>query len=401
MKRPLRIEWILFLLLWTACDPSDRHAGHQTEYTCPMHPTVVNPGPGICPVCRMDLVTAGESGGDAPLGDEASLIQPVQERIVSKAAVIRPAFGKRNDTISATATVIQDDRKRVRISVRAAGRLVSVNARIPDQYIRAGETLATLYSPEITEAQQEYLNLFRNNRQATRTRLLQLGFTDDLFRELEKQNRPLESIPLRSPVSGVRASATSPDRPLKGDQDMMPKNQGSASTGTEPSPGMAVTAGQTIFEIIPAEARWLDIQVPTEYSGNIRNGNPVQVYSPDGHGSQWTRIELVNKINEGKPYVRMIAPLAGMDLPLGTLVSIRMVLQSDESVWIPNSALLNLGKRSVVFIRRGTEFRPRSVTSGRTVDGQVEILSGLGASEEIAQHAGMLVDSDSFIPNFN
>ena len=32
------------------------HTQHQQEYTCPMHPEVIKPGPGKCPKCGMDLV---------------------------------------------------------------------------------------------------------------------------------------------------------------------------------------------------------------------------------------------------------------------------------------------------------------------------------------------------------
>ena len=36
------------------------------DYTCPMHPEVVQKGPGSCPKCKMDLVVAGNAKADEP-----------------------------------------------------------------------------------------------------------------------------------------------------------------------------------------------------------------------------------------------------------------------------------------------------------------------------------------------
>ena len=36
-----------------------------SKYTCPMHPTVVQDGPGTCPVCGMDLVPQATPEGNS------------------------------------------------------------------------------------------------------------------------------------------------------------------------------------------------------------------------------------------------------------------------------------------------------------------------------------------------
>src|SRR5690606_94773 len=36
--------------------PGKEDAGPKTVYQCPMHPTVIHEGPGVCPICGMDLV---------------------------------------------------------------------------------------------------------------------------------------------------------------------------------------------------------------------------------------------------------------------------------------------------------------------------------------------------------
>ena len=52
----LAVGTCLFL---TACESEHEHHGagaeHATQYTCSMHPEVVQSSPGKCPKCGMDL----------------------------------------------------------------------------------------------------------------------------------------------------------------------------------------------------------------------------------------------------------------------------------------------------------------------------------------------------------
>lgn len=49
------------------------HTQHQQEYTCPMHPEVIKPGPGKCPKCGMDLIPVQPAGNK--MQDDHSLHQ--------------------------------------------------------------------------------------------------------------------------------------------------------------------------------------------------------------------------------------------------------------------------------------------------------------------------------------
>ena len=48
--------------------PVPSHTADSVEYTCPMHPQIVRPGPGSCPVCGMALEprTAAAEDGENP-----------------------------------------------------------------------------------------------------------------------------------------------------------------------------------------------------------------------------------------------------------------------------------------------------------------------------------------------
>ncbi|MDZ7647105.1 MAG: heavy metal-binding domain-containing protein [Cytophagales bacterium] len=60
------LYYVLLISLLSACTGKvDRDLSHvhsaATQYTCPMHPTVIADTPGKCPVCGMDLVPKMET----------------------------------------------------------------------------------------------------------------------------------------------------------------------------------------------------------------------------------------------------------------------------------------------------------------------------------------------------
>jgi len=65
MKAHFQPLSLLFLFLLSGCSTTSPTAAHLDEhgqkseaishYTCPMHPSVKEKDPGICPICKMDL----------------------------------------------------------------------------------------------------------------------------------------------------------------------------------------------------------------------------------------------------------------------------------------------------------------------------------------------------------
>src|SRR6266850_2092849 len=73
----------ILMLLTTSCSQNKKHVDEE-QYTCPMHPTVLQDKPGNCPVCGMDLVLKGGHQHEAKIGDEMDyLLKPVNATVIS------------------------------------------------------------------------------------------------------------------------------------------------------------------------------------------------------------------------------------------------------------------------------------------------------------------------------
>jgi Cu+-exporting ATPase len=72
-----------------AAAPPARASSGAVEYTCPMHPEVVRPAPGLCPLCGMALEPRGPVA--AQEGDDPELVD-MRRRLVASAAVTVPLF---------------------------------------------------------------------------------------------------------------------------------------------------------------------------------------------------------------------------------------------------------------------------------------------------------------------
>ena len=67
-----------------------------------------------------------------------------------------------------------------------------------------------------------------------------------------------------------------------------------------------------------------------------------------------------------------------------------------DAVVIPDAAIVRSGTRTQVFVVRGKgKFEPRTVKLGIASEGQVQVLEGLYAGEEIVTSSQFLIDSES------
>src|SRR5690349_7156003 len=127
MKRALKDKayiFILALLFLASCGNKKQAALEESHrYTCPMHPQIVTTEPGICPICKMDLVPVSGHGQVGASDSLKYLVKPTDELVVASITTVKPQAGKRfgSDTIRGVVNYNTNNWKS--ISSRVSGRI--------------------------------------------------------------------------------------------------------------------------------------------------------------------------------------------------------------------------------------------------------------------------------------
>ncbi len=86
---------------------------------------------------------------------------------------------------------------------------------------------------------------------------------------------------------------------------------------------------------------------------------------------------------------------AGLLKP-GMYATVLMDVDLGIGLAIPEDAIIDTGERKIVFVAHdGGHFEPRSIEVGTSIDGSVQVLSGLKEGESIAETGQFLLDSES------
>ncbi|MFB9864893.1 efflux RND transporter periplasmic adaptor subunit [Rufibacter immobilis] len=436
-----RVIGFLILLLpfsFTACN--DKHAAeggeaHALEYTCPMHPQIVQDKPGSCPICGMDLVA--KQPANAPTASVSTdldyLLQPSNQAVVSSIQTTQPSRKQVEKEITMSGVVTYDTRRQYVIPARFGGRIEKLYVQFNYQPVRKGQKLYDIYSPELVTAQKELLYLLKNDPgnsaliSGARQKLRLLGATEGQIRQVASSGKESYTFTVYSPYTGyvldpavtaAPMSAPASSASASGSGDGMggmggpSDGAGSATVNTSPAPvaasqgfaireGMYVTTGQALLKVLDASQVWAQFNVASNLAGHLKKGTPITIsfnQLPDETmRSSVHLVEPVFEAGENFAQVRSLLPARGNSILIGQIITGRATYSTGSTLWVPKEAVLDLGTQSVAFLQVNGVFKPASVQVGQRADGQVEIVSGLKAEDVIAANAQFLVDSESFI----
>ena len=385
-----------------AADPAAAahdHAGHQgvaggiaaaaddpvAHYTCSMHPAVRNSGPGTCPMCSMALAPVFrrelESG-------EITLDAGRRQQIgVGTARVeLRPLAGP----VRAVGTVTYDQSRLTDVTLKVGGWIHELYADRIGQRVKAGEPLFTLYSPDLFETQQKYVDALEKLRNARklgsslssgflletrrqRLRLWDLG--PDEIERLEDRGLPVERVPILAPASG----------------HVIEKNVVA---------GAAVAPGMRLLRIAGLDRVWVEADVYESELPLLAVGDRAKVtlrYLPgkELHG----RITFVYPWLDGATRtgrVRVELPNPGLVLKPEMYAEVTFERDLGERLAVPQSAVLYAGDRDFVFLDLGDgRLRPQAVKVGGHAGDWVEILDGVGEGDLVVTSGNFLVAAEA------
>jgi Cu(I)/Ag(I) efflux system membrane fusion protein len=399
------VFWLLGIFSFIACKekPAGSVAGEQMQaaiYYCPMHPEVQQDHPGKCPKCMMDLIL---KTSDTLLG---KVLKPVNSSVLTVIKTFKPMFHKMNADVESDGYIDYDSRTEYSISSLYSGRIGKLYIKYPYQPIRKGEKVFEIYSPELVTAQENLIYILQNDSgetsliNAAMQKLKLLGVTDNLLDEIVKTKKVKQEIPVYSPFEGHAHTNMKTSTVEMNQMNVQKQNVGKAEE-LSVKEGMYVMMGETVFNIIDAHNVAVILQIRPEEISRVKIGADVEIKINDNTGMIMSgKIDFIEPtLKEGFKTVsaRVYIDNSNHNHKVGSLVKAKIKVNEMEALWIPLSALVDLGKEKIVWVKTNGHFIARKVETGIMSGSMIEVSDGLTEEDEIAAEAHYLTDSEGFV----
>jgi Cu(I)/Ag(I) efflux system membrane fusion protein len=380
----LLLGWILFG--GSPKEETDHNHDAVTEtnqmWTCSMHPQIMQPEAGDCPICGMDLIPS-EAGADGLAADEFKL----SENAMALANIQTTVVGKGNaegNTIKLSGKIAENEEANAVQVSYFSGRIERLNVSFTGEEVRKGQLLATIYSPELYAAQQELITAASLKEsqpalyKAVRNKLKLWKLSENQINQIEETGKVKENFPVYATVSG---------------------------TVTEKlvEQGDYIKQGQPLLKIANLNTVWGNFDVYENQIDRFKKGQEVMVTTNAYPNKEFKskvdfidpalntktrtvtlRVVLNNKDDVFKPGMFVTANIEGVKN------------KNKEALSIPASAVLWTGERSVVYLKTNPDqpvFEMREVTLGNQIGNEYEVVKGLFAGNEIVTNGAFTVDA--------
>ena len=205
----LLLGWLLF---GNASNNNQAHdhsntSEQQQKWTCSMHPQIMQPEPGDCPICGMDLIPA-KAGAEGLRPDEFKLTKNAMALANIQTIVINNET-KTDGSITLSGKIKENENTNVVQASYFSGRLEQLYVSSVGEKIRKGQRLATLYSPELIAAQQELITAATLKESqpelynAVRNKLKLWKISDHQINTIEASGKVTQNFPIYATVSGT------------------------------------------------------------------------------------------------------------------------------------------------------------------------------------------------------
>ncbi|HET7103631.1 MAG TPA: efflux RND transporter periplasmic adaptor subunit [Terracidiphilus sp.] len=337
---------------------------------------------------------AGEAGAQvtaqAPLTPLQLTPQQMQSIGVETGTV---AYKRLTNDVRATGTVDIDERLLSYVQVRFPGYIRNVFVNATYLYVRKGEPLFSVYSPDLVATEQEYL-LARQNQKALSTstvngvasgaaaltgaaeqRLLQWEVPPSELQKLQQTEKPIVDLTINSPVSGY-------------------------VTEYNALPNMYVQPSTRLYTVADLSRVWVYAQVFQDQVGELRPGGgaEITVDSYPGRTFRGYVVQILPQVDLATRTVRVRLEVGnrGLLLKPGMFVNVDLKANMGRQLVVPASAVFQTGTKQVVFLNQGNgSLQPKEVTIGPRFGDNYVVLQGLKAGQSIVTSANFLIDSES------
>jgi Cu(I)/Ag(I) efflux system membrane fusion protein/cobalt-zinc-cadmium efflux system membrane fusion protein len=297
------------------------------------------------------------------------------------------------DEIRATGTVAIDETRLSYVQTRISGHIEKVFADATYQYVRKGQRLFTIHSPELVVAEHEYLLAKQNAKNLSQSTVSGIAagvssLLDSSKERLEQWNVPKSEI-ARLESTGQVAHALEIDSPVSG-----------YITERNALPNLMVQPETRLYTIADLSTVWVLAQVFQNDLGRIKVGAPTSLTVDSYPGRAFRgKVDFIYPdvdMTTRTARVRLLFSNPNLTLSPGMFVNVTLQVPLGNQLVIPLSGVLQSGTRQIVFVDRGAGYlEPREVQLGPQAGDQYIVLKGLKAGERIVTSANFLIDSES------
>jgi RND family efflux transporter MFP subunit len=341
-------------------------------------------------------VSADNSTPAAPAMQDAPLV-PIQisaqrlQNIGVKTGLVerRPV----EDEIRTTGNVAIDERRLAYVQVRFSGFVEKVFADTTYEYVRKGQPLLTIYSPDLVATERDYLVAKQNQKEVEQStvqgvassaaslleaaleRLKQWGVPEKEIARLETTGQVQQELEVDSPISGY-------------------------ITERNALPSVAVQPDMRLYTIADLSTVWVQAQAFQGDLGRVKIGAPASLTLDTFPGRNFSgRVDFIYPqidADTRTAKVRVVFPNPEMQLKPGMFVNVTLKVPMGEQLVIPATGVLQSGTREIAFVNRSDGYiEPREVQLGVRVGDDFVVMKGLKAGERIVTSANFLIDSES------
>jgi len=351
-------------------------------WTCSMHPQIMQPEAGDCPICGMDLIPA-ETGATGLAADQFKLSKNAMALANIRTSVINNSKVEDN-TIKLSGKIVENEEANAVQVSYFSGRIERLNINFTGEEVHKGQLLATIYSPDLFAAQQELITTASLKEsqpalyKAVRNKLKLWKLSESQINQIEASGKVKENFPVYATVSGT-VSAKLVEQ------------------------GDYIKQGQPLFKITNLNSVWAnfdayenqielfkkgqDISITTNAYPNKKFNAKISFIDPILNTRTRTltvRAVLNNKKNTFKPGMFIEGKVEGISST------------KERVLTIPSTAVLWTGERSVVYLKANPNepvFEMREVKLGNSIGENYEILNGLNNGDEIVTNGTFTIDA--------
>jgi len=298
-----------------------------------------------------------------------------------------------DDRILTTGNVAVDETRLAYVQVRFSGYIQKVFADATYQYVRKGQPLFTIYSPEVVSTEREYLLAKENQRQLSHSSDPDVAtdaasLVDAAAERLKQWDIPRREI-VRIGSTGQIRQDLEIDSPVAGyiiEREALPNKYAQPDT--------------RLYTVADLSRIWVFAQVFQNDLARLEVGDAatlsVDTYPGRTFPGQVDFIYPDIDMATRTARVRLAFPNSALALKPGMFVNVSLNIPMGEHEVIPAAGVLQTGTRALVFVDHGGgNLEPREIQLGERVGDDYIVLKGLKAGERVVTSANFLIDSES------